>query len=78
MKNPKYIEFDSVSVENHSHFREAFHELESAIERLLVSERPKAIVIQKLEEAYMWVGKTILKDQLARTIVIDDPVNTEG
>lgn len=60
-----YVAYDDRAVEIQKKFKSQFEKLESLVDDL-DDGRAKALVYTKLEEAYMWVGKSIKDDQLAR------------
>lgn len=62
-----YVEYDKLAVSQQSFFKEKFMSLEEATKHL-ISPRAKALVLTKLEEAYMWVGKAIRDDQIERDV----------
>lgn len=61
-----YIRYDDQSIAVATHFRDKFVDLEDSVNTLLSAKqgRHKALVMTKLEEAYMWVGKAIRGEQL--------------
>lgn len=61
-----YVAYDDKAQSDQAHFKAAFLNLESAVAAFLSSPRAKALVLTKLEEAYMWVGKAIRDDQIER------------
>lgn len=61
-----YVKYDDKGVADQNEFKKAFEELESFTNARLKSPRAKALVLTKLEEAYMWVGKAIRDDQIER------------
>jgi hypothetical protein len=62
-----YVKYDSEAEEIQRIFKESMINLESDMNQLLVSIRPKYLALAKLEEVYMWIGKAIRDDQLARS-----------
>jgi hypothetical protein len=60
-----YVKYDGYAIAEQAAFKKAFTELEEMTSSLQ-SPRPKALILTKLEEAYMWVGKAIRDDQLHR------------
>jgi len=66
MSRFNFTAFDSLSEEMHENVESKFRALESEIE-LIVDCPEKEIALQRLEAAFMWVGKAIAKDQLERT-----------
>ena len=61
-----YVKYDEQAKKIQADFKECFAQLSSAVEKVLSSPRAKALVLTKLEEAYMWLGKGIRDDQLGR------------
>lgn len=61
-----YIAYDDQALDAQIGFKAAFKVLERDVEEKLKSPRAKALVLTKLEEAYMWVGKAIRDDQISR------------
>lgn len=60
-----YVKYDGLAQITQADFKDEFGKLESMVE-CLNSPRAKALVLTKLEEAYMWVGKAIRDDQILR------------
>lgn len=62
------IQFDPCSVTALSSFRDVMEHLIEMVEDLetLTDGRSKVLAINKLEEAYMWIGKSIRDSQLSR------------
>ena len=60
-----HIKYDREASDLSKSYRLMFDEVEAQIENL-PSGRAKALAMTKLEECYMWVGKAIRDDQLAR------------
>jgi len=67
-----YVRYDDKATTDQKLFKDLFEELEKQVELLLAGGRAKKLVYTKLEEAYMWVGKAIRDDQIARTGLIDE------
>jgi uncharacterized membrane-anchored protein YjiN (DUF445 family) len=61
-----YVRYDDEAVEQQNKFKKMFKELEDAVENDLGRGRPQSLVMTKLEEAYMWVGKAIRDEQIRR------------
>lgn len=61
-----YVAYDSKATMDQGAFKEFFQKLESLVDQLLTSPRAKALVHTYLEIAYMWIGKAIRDDQIAR------------
>lgn len=60
-----YVRYDTKAIAIQEGCKEVFKNLEDAIEQFPKS-RESALALTKLEEAYMWVGKVIRNDQIAR------------
>lgn len=61
-----YVEWDSISAGACERLKRAAEALEIAIDVELETSREKSSAITKLEECFMWIGKAIRADQLAR------------
>lgn len=61
-----YVQYDDYASQIQAQFKAAFQNLETIIEDALPNGRATSLVHTKLEEAYMWVGKAIRDDQVAR------------
>lgn len=61
-----YVKYDSKAISDQNGFKETFEKLEGRVHDSLTSPRAKALVLTKLEEAYMWIGKAIRDDQIER------------
>lgn len=62
-----YVKYDLKASQEQAVLKGAFTALENLVETTIQSPRAKALVMTKLEEAYMWVGKGIRDDQFKRT-----------
>lgn len=60
-----YVKYDDKAVKDQGTIKKAFQDLESQL-TYLNDGRAKSLVLTKLEEAYMWVGKQIRDDQIKR------------
>lgn len=61
-----YVKYDEGASDMQAMFKNKFQELDGMVERHLFSGRERSLVHTKLEEAYMWVGKSIRDDQIIR------------
>lgn len=70
-----YVKYDTGAIEDQALAKKLVEQLEGFIESIgyaVGSEkygsiaRSKSLALTKLEEAYMWIGKAIRDDQLAR------------
>lgn len=59
-----YIKYDEVRIDAQLEFKASFQNIERAVETL-PNGRAKSLVLTKLEEAYMWVGKALRDEQLS-------------
>lgn len=61
-----YVKYDDKAMDQQALLKGKVSELEGMIDRFTVSPRAKALALTKLEECYMWIGKAIRDDQIAR------------
>jgi len=61
-----YVKYDEKAAEDQAQFKALFEEVETAITRNLKPGRASSLVLTKIEEAYMWIGKAIRDEQIAR------------
>lgn len=61
-----YVCYDDKAAAQQDKFKSRFVELELAVTENLAPGRATALALTKLEEAYMWVGKAIRDEQIAR------------
>jgi len=61
-----YVKYDHIAVADQETFKTLFTKLEQATVTMLKPGRAQSLVLTKLEEAYMWVGKAIRDEQIAR------------
>lgn len=61
-----YVKYDGIAQTTQESCKDLFGQLEKYVEASLVNGRAKALVLTKLEEAYMWIGKAIRDEQIAR------------
>jgi hypothetical protein len=59
-----YVKYDESHTVLQELFKTEFEDLEESIDRRLPEGRAKSIVITKLEETYIWIGKAIRDDQI--------------
>lgn len=59
-----YVKYDAVACEKQAAAKALFQQLDHYVETHLPNGRAKALVLTKLEEAYMWVGKSIRDEQV--------------
>lgn len=62
-----YVKYDGQAELSQTELKAGIANVEALVERHLPSaSRSKALIMTKLEEAYMWMGKAIRDDQIAR------------
>ncbi len=61
-----YVKYDAQADVAQGQFKSAISAIEDLVEKSIKSPRAKALVLTKLEEAYMWMGKGLRDDQIAR------------
>ena len=61
-----YVKYDDKAMIIQDEFKQRVYHFEQSIEANLISPRAKALVLTKLEECYMWIGKAIRDDQIKR------------
>ena len=61
-----YVKYDEKAIKDQNDFKAAFMGLENMMMNLLKPSRATSLMLTKLEEAYMWAGKAIRDDQIAR------------
>lgn len=67
-----YVRYDEQATETQKRFKALFEAIEDFAESKLPNSRPKSLLMTALEEAYMWTGKAIRDDQIARTGKVDE------
>ena len=72
-----YVKYDDEAIVTQAAFKQLFTQLESDVDTELMPGRAKALVMTKLEEAYMWVGKAI-RDQQISARAIDELMEDRG
>lgn len=61
-----YVKYDEQAQNQQATFKADCEILENNIEKLLAAPAYKMLAIRKLEECYMYIGKAIRDDQIAR------------
>lgn len=62
-----YVKYDDKAVSAQNDLKNKIQELETLVETHLPQpSRAKSLIMTKLEEAYMWMGKAIRDDQVIR------------
>ncbi len=72
-----YVKYDEKSIESQNQFKSVFEGLENMVSNLQDG-RAKSLVMTKLEEAYLWVGKAIRDEQLAKRGGVEQPERKDG
>lgn len=67
-----YIKYDQQSMEQQGVLKAKFEELEALVNDL-EDGRAKSLVLTKLEEAYMWTGKSIRDSQIKHRSAEEQP-----
>lgn len=74
-----YVRYDDTAASTQGEFKRRFEELEILVTEKLGQSRPSSLVMTKLEEAYMWVGKAVRDQQIARAgDAADQPHRSQG
>lgn len=60
-----YVKYDDIAINAQDNFKKAFMFMEEGV-LLLSPGRAQDLALTKLEEAYMWIGKAIRDEQIAR------------
>lgn len=61
-----YVKYDQRATEIQASFKASVENISLEVELRLKSPEAKALIHVKLQEAYMWIGKAIRDDQIAR------------
>lgn len=61
-----YVKYDDASVEKQETFKQLFEDIEEFAAANLPESRARSLLMTALEEAYMWTGKAIRDEQIAR------------
>jgi hypothetical protein len=62
-----YVKYDEQAAQKQDSFKRIMMMLEDHVDKHLVDSAHKLRVHEKLEEAYMWIGKAIRDEQVSRT-----------
>lgn len=65
-----YVRYDGIATERQETIKEAFEHVEQLAETL-TDGRAKSLLFTHLEIAYMWAGKSLRDDQIARNSQIE-------
>jgi hypothetical protein len=60
-----YVKYDETAMKQQQELKEAFERIEALVD-CLEPGRAQSLVLTKLEEAYMWTGKSIRDSQIKR------------
>lgn len=66
-----YVKYDEPAMKQQQELREKFEELEALVNKLEPG-RAQSLVFTKLEEAYMWTGKSVRDAQIKRQGKVDE------
>lgn len=66
-----YVAYDEKATNIQTEAKTKLLDLEAFVNEFITDGRAKALVMTKLEEVYMWIGKGIRDDQWKRTGVND-------
>lgn len=61
-----YVRYDAESVEKQEALKKMYEGIEEFVNKNLKPGRAQSLVLTKLEESYMWTGKAIRDEQIAR------------
>lgn len=61
-----YVKYDQAAADQQNVFKIAFQAIEEIVGARLKPGRAQSLVLTKLEEAYMWIGKAIRDEQIER------------
>lgn len=61
-----YVKYDGLSEDRQAIFKSLMMQMEAQIEASINSPRAKASALTNLEIVYMWIGKGLRDDQIAR------------
>ena len=61
-----YVKYDDKATDDQGAFKRVVEVLEIEIDQRLRPGRAKSLALTALEECYMWIGKAIRDDQIAR------------
>ena len=61
-----YVKYDDKSVELQETFKHFFEDIEEFAVANLPDSKARSFILARLEEAYMWTGKAIRDEQIAR------------
>jgi hypothetical protein len=67
-----YVRYDDVSAMNQQRAKDLMTQVELFITHDLGAGRPQSLALTHLEEVYMWIGKAIRDNQVARGVHVDD------
>lgn len=70
-KRFSYVKYDALSVSKQEDLKRMFEAIEDYAEHCLEDGRAKSLLMTALEEAYMWTGKAIRDEQIARNSQVE-------
>ncbi len=70
-----YVKYDEESQRHQSHALQLVDDLRAFIETNMKPGRASALAMTKLEECYMWIGKGLRDDQIARSDDTTEKIN---
>jgi hypothetical protein len=62
-----YVKYDETSGKKQEAFKRMMMMVEDSVEKNVMDSGHKVRIFEKLEEAYMWIGKAIRDEQVSRT-----------
>ena len=66
-----YVKYDDQAQESQNTLKTAMMNIEGLVTKLTTTGRAQSLILTKLEEAYMWMGKAIRDDQIARNVTAE-------
>lgn len=72
MSRFNYVKYDDVSMAKQQALKEAFEAVEALVESSIGEGRAKSLVLTHLEISYMWTGKAVRDEQIARGVQVED------
>lgn len=61
-----YVKYDEKATADQADFKKIFMALDDMVNAKIEGGRARALVLTKLEEAYMWIGKAIRDEQCTK------------
>ena len=66
MSRFEFIKYDDARTKKQKHYNDQFRDLERLVEQV-TDTRTRSMILTKLEEAYLWVGKALRDEQAKET-----------